>query len=119
MKKIFIIALSALIPASAIAHEPEVVGAKIEKVGMLWNIHITIRHDDTGWDHYADGWEILDEQGKSIGFRTLADPRVEEQPFTRSLSGVVIPDGASEIFVVPRCSVHGWNDAPVRIKLKP
>ena len=52
---------------------------------------VTIASDETGWDKYADRWEVLAPDGSLLGTRELAHPHVDEQPFTRSLSGVVIP----------------------------
>ena len=74
------------------------------------SISVTIQHPDTGWDHYADGWEVLDADGNRIGFRELAHPHVNEQPFTRSTSGVAIPNGATSVFIRTRCSVDGWDE---------
>ncbi len=73
-------------------------------------VSVTLSHPDTGWDHYADGWEVLDADGNSLGVRVLAHPHVTEQPFTRSLGGVQIPDGATSVFVRTRCNVDGWSD---------
>lgn len=105
------------LPARADA--PEVKDASVEKVGMVWNVHVTVLHGDTGWDHYADGWEVLDASGARLGYRELMHPHVNEQPFTRSLSGIVIPDGTREIFVRPHCSVDGWAGETFRIELTP
>ena len=111
--------LFAVLATPALADEPEVVDVKVEKAGIVWNIHVTLRHEDSGWDHYADGWEVLDAAGNRLGYRELMHPHVEEQPFTRSLSGVVIPDGTRVIYVRPRCSEHGWAAEPTRVELKP
>jgi hypothetical protein len=46
----------------------------------------TLKHGDTGWDHYADKFEVLGPGGKVLGTRVLYHPHVNEQPFTRSLS---------------------------------
>ena len=46
---------------------------------------------DSGWDHYANRWEVLEPEGQVIATRTLLHPHVDEQPFTRSLSGIHIP----------------------------
>jgi hypothetical protein len=71
---------------------------------------VTLSHPDTGWDHYADGWEVLDAAGNSLGVRELLHPHVTEQPFTRSLSGVQVPDGAAVVYVRARCNVDGWSE---------
>lgn len=109
----------ALLGTTALADEPEVLGVKVQQVGMVWNISVTLKHPDTGWDHYADGWEVLDGNKNRLAFRELAHPHVEEQPFTRSITGVVIPDGTREIYIKPRCSVDGWSDTLTRVELSP
>lgn len=103
----------------ALADGPEVVAVAVSKAGMVWNVSVTLSHNDTGWDHYADGWEVLDAQGNRLGYRKLMHPHVEEQPFTRSLSGIVIPDGTREVYIRTRCSQHGWDDNLTRVELKP
>ena len=77
--------------------------------GDTWRFDVTLSHPDTGWDHYADGWRVLDMNGNELGMRVLYHPHVEEQPFTRSLSGVVIPAGLREVQIEARCSVDGWT----------
>jgi len=36
---------------------------------------------------------------------------VNEQPFTRSLGGVVLPEGMREVFIRARDNVDGWGEA--------
>lgn len=78
---------------------------------------VTLSHPDTGWDHYADGWEVLDADGNSLGIRELFHPHVTEQPFTRSLSGVAVPEGARVVYVRARCNVDGWSDDLFEVRL--
>lgn len=73
-------------------------------------ISVTLSHPDAGWDHYADGWEVLTPDGRSLGVRVLGHPHVEEQPFTRTLSGVKIPEGITELRIRTRCNRDGWSD---------
>lgn len=77
----------------------------------VWRFAVTIRHADTGWDHYADGWTVTLPDGTELGHRTLHHPHVEEQPFTRSLSGVAVPEGTAQVLIVPHDSVHGAGAA--------
>lgn len=83
-----------------------------------WTISVTLRHPDTGWDHYADGWEVLDADGQSLGFRELVHPHVNEQPFTRSLAGVSVPSGTDHLTIRARDNVDGWGGEPFRIDLQ-
>ena len=43
-----------------------------------WRFDVTIRHPDTGWEHYADGWRVLDMQGNELGMRVLHHPHETE-----------------------------------------
>ena len=120
MKRLLLTSLAAIALASPLrAEPPQITDVRVEKVGMVWNIHVTIRHPDTGWEHFADGWRVLDSQGNVLGERKLMHPHVTEQPFTRGLTGVVLPDGTREIFVKARCSKDGWSDDAVRVELQP
>jgi hypothetical protein len=103
MKYAFIFAILA---APVFADAPVVESVTVS--GDRFNV--TLSHPDTGWDHYADGWEVLDAEGNSLGVRELAHPHVTEQPFTRSLSGVKIPEGVTVVYVRARCNVDGWSD---------
>ena len=119
MKRTILLWFLSAFATPAFADDPHVMDVRIEKAGMLWNIHVTVSHPDTGWDHYADGWRILDKDGNILAERELMHPHVEEQPFTRSISGVVLPDGTREVFVRTHCSVHGWSDSTARFELSP
>lgn len=104
-------------PLSAWSGEAVVEAAKLTASGTAWRVDVTLRHGDTGWDHYADGWEVVDADGARLGYRELLHPHVNEQPFTRSLSGVVIPDGTAVVYIRAHDSVHGWSDQLFKITL--
>lgn len=99
------------------AESPKVVDVATGLAGMGWRFEVTVSHPDSGWDHYADGWEVVDAEGKRLGYRELFHPHVDEQPFTRALSNVMIPDGTTEVFIRARCSRDGWSEALYRVKL--
>ena len=82
------------LPVIAVA-DPPVVQA-VEIAGTRFSV--TLSHADTGWDHYADGWEVRTPDGTVLGRRTLHHPHVTEQPFTRSMS-IDVPDGVTRVFV--------------------
>ncbi|MFZ5963154.1 hypothetical protein ACOXXX_09405 [Thalassococcus sp. BH17M4-6] len=107
------------LPSLSLAGAPEVVNATATKSGMSWRFEVTLRHDDTGWDHYADGWDVVDVNGHVLGTRELMHPHVNEQPFTRSLSAVSAPDGTRTVFIRARCSVDGWTGPVYELELSP
>ncbi len=82
-----------------------------------WRITVTLSHDDTGWQHYADGWRVVDEQGQVLAHRTLLHPHVNEQPFTRGLSNVEIPTNSKIVFIEAHDTVHGWAKQRLLIDL--
>ena len=119
MRKPALAALLSLAALPAFADEPVIEGAKARLAANGWTIAVTLRHPDTGWDHYADGWEVLDQAGNRLGFRKLLHPHVSEQPFTRQLSGVRIPEGRKTVFIRAHCSVDGWGKREYELDLTP
>lgn len=83
-----------------------------------WRFNVTLKHGDTGWDHYADQWQVFSLDDQLLGSRTLYHPHVNEQPFTRSLSGVKIPEGTTEVIIRARDKVHGVSEQEFRLKLE-
>ena len=102
---------------SAFANSPLVVAVNASKSGSTWGFSVTLKHADEGWDHYADGWGVYLADGTELGYRVLAHPHVNEQPFTRSLSGVKIPQGTKSVIIRPHDKVHGLGqDFSVKLK---
>jgi hypothetical protein len=109
--------LTALISAPALAGPADVLKADARSSGDGWSFDVTVAHADTGWEHYADAWRVVGPDGTVYGTRTLFHPHVGEQPFTRSLSGVAIPDGVATVTVEAHDLVHGWGGATVEVML--
>ena len=84
-----------------------------------WRFRVTVRHDDEGWDHYADRWQVETPDGRVLGTRVLLHPHENEQPFTRALGGVVIPEEVEEVVIRAHDSVHGDGGATVTVRLAP
>ncbi len=109
-------ALCAALPlwpcAAAWAGQADVVGVEVHCYAVRQcRFDVTVRHDDTGWDHYANLWEVLAPDGTLLGTRVLRHPHVGEQPFTRSLPWVRIPEGVTEVRIRARDSQHGFGGA--------
>lgn len=109
-------AILLLLAPAAWADSPRVVDVTARQAGGAWTFDVTVAHADTGWEHYADAWEVAGPDGAVYGRRDLAHPHVSEQPFTRSLGGIVLPAGVNEVRVRAHDSVHGWG-APVSVTL--
>lgn len=87
-----------------------VVDAVIERDGDgVYRVSATVKSQETGWDKYADRWEVRNPAtGAVLGERLLAHPHVEEQPFTRSLGGVAIPAEVTTVEIAAHDSVLGF-----------
>ena len=67
--------------------QPHVTGMRFsrEAAPNTFSLGATVRHDDQGWDDYAD---TIVFEGAENGRLALQHPHDDEQPFTRSKSGV-------------------------------
>ena len=102
----------------ALAGPSDVVRVTYEKTGdRQYRFRVTVEHADEGWNHYADQWDVLTLDNQLLASRVLHHPHVNEQPFTRSLSGVVLPEGLKQVKIRARDSKHGYSKNEVVIDL--
>ena len=113
---LWILACILLITTAVYAGEADVVNVEIRMTGNnICSLDVTVRHADDGWQHYADKWNVTAPDGTVFGTRTLYHPHVDEQPFTRSLSGVKIPATIKEVTVRAHDSVHKYGGKTVTV----
>ena len=102
--------LITILATRAMAGEADVLAVKVSCDDQRsCHFSVTVRHDDAGWDHYADRWEVLSPAGEILAVRELAHPHDDEQPFTRSLRDVEIAEGIAEVVIRARDSQHGFG----------
>ena len=89
-----------------------------------WTFDVTVSHPDTGWEDYADGWDVVLPDGSVVKTteedpftRLLTHPHVDEQPFTRSQSGIIIPEGITQVTVRAHDLVDGFGGQEVIVSL--
>ena len=104
---VVLIAAAVILPAETADFKSDPDFAQVRSVrlvhrgGGFWDVSVSVFHNDEGWSHYADSWQILDgSSGELLGERILAQPHDTEQPFMRSLGGVRIR---------AKCNVHGFG----------
>jgi len=104
--------------STSFAGEVDVIEVNVKKNNKnSYNFSVTVFHKDTGWKHYANKWEIIGENGTIFGTRILHHPHVNEQPFTRSLSGVEIPDDVKIVTIRAHDFVHKYGGKVITIDL--
>lgn len=96
----------------------------VENANGTWTFHVTVAHPDTGWDDYADGWDVVLPDGTVVKpdadspfTRLLLHPHENEQPFTRSQSNIVIPDGVGAVRVRAHDLLDGFGGQEVVVDL--
>ena len=105
-----------VLPWWATANEVRIVDARVE-CSSSCTFTVTLEHADTGWDHYADLWEVVSLDDELLAARVLHHPHENEQPFTRSLSGVSIPAGMRQVKIRARDSKHGYSAREVVVDI--
>lgn len=92
--------------------------------GETWTFEVTVEHPDTGWEDYADGWDVVLPDGTVVKSnpedpftRLLLHPHVEEQPFTRSQRGIPIPEGTKAVRVRAHDLVDGYGGQEILVDL--
>jgi len=118
MRTFFLAATLTLIPMLTLAGQAQIVDARaLPDGGGSYRFDVTLRHADSGWDHYADKWEVIGADVHVLGERILLHPHVNEQPFTRSLGKVQIPAGARRVQIRAHDSVHGYAEREFTVEL--
>ena len=89
---------------------PDVVGAGATQSGDgTWTFDVTLSSPYDSPERYADAWRVVGPDGTVYGERILAHDHANEQPFTRSQSGIVIPAGVQTVLIEGRDQVNGWG----------
>lgn len=119
MYKLAIFILLLLTTQVSTANKADVIDVKVSQADdKTWRFDVTLKHDDEGWDHYANQWVVTDLDNKILATRTLYHPHVHEQPFTRNIQGVKIPAGVTKVKIIARDSVHQRTGKVVKYDLK-
>jgi hypothetical protein len=111
-------------PASGSGNADVTYVKAVKDTSGTWTLHVTVRHPDTGWEDYADGWDVLTPDGTVLKpdpdspfTRLLLHPHVDEQPFTRSQSGIAIPPSVTQVRVRAHDLVDGYGGREVVVDL--
>jgi hypothetical protein len=107
-----------IVGGPAMAGLADVVSASADCSDSVCTFVVTVRHDDEGWDHYANAWQVVAPDGTVLATRVLRHPHVGEQPFTRAMRGVRIPPDVTTVHIRARDSVHGFGGREVEVHIE-
>jgi len=93
--------------------DARIAGVNVGGAPSAYTFDVTIASNDTGMDHYADWWEVVDADGNLVYRRVLLHDHADEQPFTRDGGPVPI---ARDAIVTVRAHVYptGYANAAMR-----
>lgn len=107
--KTFFLALFCFFSSSSYGGEADVIDAHVECSKNFCRFTVTIQHEDEGWEHYVNRFEILNlEKNRILGHRRLRHPHVKEQPFTRTAS-VLFHEPIAEVVIRAYDTVHEYG----------
>lgn len=89
---------------------PDVVSAQATQASDgTWRFDVTLSSPYDTPEKYADAWRVVGLDGEEYGLRVLLHDHASEQPFTRSESGIEIPDSVTEVWIEARDLIDGWG----------
>jgi hypothetical protein len=111
-------AVASVSPAPAADQEfPDIVDATASATNGVWTFQVTVSSPYDSADRYADGWRIVGPDGSEYGFRLLTHNHASEQPFTRSLAGIGIPDDVEVVTIEGRDQLNGFGGGTFELTL--
>ena len=111
------------VPEEEEASEPEELFPDVlEAVAVLdgsgtWTFDATLSSPYDTPQRYADAWRVVGPDGTVFGIRELTHDHASEQPFTRSQTGIEIPEDVQTVTVEGRDQISGWGGATVEVNL--
>jgi hypothetical protein len=102
-------------PVDLDLREANVVGVSVQSSDGEYRFDVSLHHDDTGEDGYANWWQVERLDGTRLGRRDLLHPH-EEQPFTRSET-IRIPDEVDCVVVRGHDETHEYGGQAMVVTL--
>jgi hypothetical protein len=97
---------------------PDVVDVKVHARGdNRFDFDTTISSPYDTPQRYADAYRVMGKRGVVYGERTLFHDHADEQPFTRDLYGVTIPQGIKAVVVQARDQKYGYGGKTLQVAL--
>lgn len=102
-----------------VQRHPDVVGVRVTPGSEpgTWDVAATISSPYDTPQRYADAFRVLAGDGTQLGVRELLHDHANEQPFTRSLVGLAIPEDVDRITVEARDLANGWGGTTTSVDL--
>lgn len=82
-----------------------------------WTFTVTVSSPYDSAQRFADAWRVRLPGGRVLAVRRLSHHHADEQPFTRSLDGVMIPAEIARVVIEARDSINGYGGRTITVRL--
>lgn len=97
---------------------PDVIDVSVSASGDdRFTFQVTLSSPYDTPQRYADAFRVATEGGDTLGVRELLHDHANEQPFTRSLSGVAIAPDLTRVVVQGRDQEYGYGGQTMTVSL--
>lgn len=119
----------ALAVAGASMAMAESAGLRVQKFPDVVDVRVHVRSDSrfdfdatisSPYDtpqRYADAFRVMSTEGIQFGERNLFHDHASQQPFTRDLYGVAIPEGIKTVVIQARDKKYGYGGKTLQVTL--
>ncbi len=105
-------------PNTRNADHPDVLAAVLEPDGSgAWALTVTLSSQYDSPERYADGWRVLDADGAVLGQHTLTHDHADEQPVTRTQTGLAIPDDVDLVTIEGSDTANGYGGRTLEVEV--
>ncbi len=89
---------------------------KVTGIENAYTFAVTLKSPDTGCKQYANWWEVISLDGKTLYYRrVLGHSHVDEQPFTRS-GGTIKITAKTEVIIRAHMHPAGYSKGKIAMK---
>ncbi|WP_028671791.1 hypothetical protein [Saccharospirillum impatiens] len=125
MKTLGLMTLTLLLTVSQVTAEspagqrfPDVIDVSVRSsADQRFTFQVTLSSPYDTPQRYADAFRVMTPDEATLGVRELLHDHASEQPFTRSLSGVVIPADITRVIVQGRDQQYGYGGKTLTLDL--
>ncbi len=103
-------------PDTGEADHPAVLAAELSRESdETWTLDVTISSEYDSAARYADGWRVLTPEGDVLGEQELTHDHAAEQPFTRTQTGLEIPESVPTVTIEGHDTENGYGGETLEI----
>lgn len=104
--------------SDSVQRYPDVIEVNVRATGDdRFTFQVTLSSPYDTPQRYADAFRVMTSNDTTLGVRELLHDHASEQPFTRSLTGVTVPSGVSQVIVQGRDQQYGYGGDTMTVVL--